>query len=533
MTAPLLLALALAVPPAPVELRVASNRTSASARHHGLYLMVAPLAGVEATAIGRTIGGVGGGISSGLTPISGGTASAVCFNDAGVMNCGDTGFLFDKTANTITVLGNIELGHASANTLSASGGVLSVEGATLLDGALTATRIPFASDANTLADDADLTYASDILTLGSAGAGTAAIVLDKTMGGGSTTDNWLNITGTLPTTLTAATRALLVSATTAGSSSQNISGIFGVLNAGYTGSSATTGVSGSSAAAGTGITILGANAGIGGSATGTTAGYNIGNRGQATSSSVLNIGTSGAATNATNSPASNVGIYGAANLATNNIGVFGELGTITAPTVLASAAVVGNNGAIAAPIARFHDNGAAAPSTGPTATWTVLDGANAQAGNMVLTSATMTAENQALVTGSAIHSYTWTNAQVVALGAATTGDISVATLPAKTVVKNAYVVITGAAAGPATVTVACGRTGAGYTDYIVASDAKAAANTVYGDASAERGTNLVGYDLPSYTGTTTINCHFISTVANLDQVTGSTGRVILETSLVP
>lgn len=134
--------------------------------------------------------------------------------------------------------------------------------------------------------------------------------------------------------------------------------------------------------------------------------------------------------------------------------------------------------------------------------------------------------------GAVTNSYSWTNAQVIALPT-TAGDITMVTLPAKTVVKNAYVVITGAAVGPATVTVACGRVATGYIDYIVVSDAKAAANTVYGDASGERGTNLVGYDLPSYTGTTVVNCHFISTVANLSTVTGSTGKLVLETSLVP
>lgn len=164
----------------------------------------------------------------------------------------------------------------------------------------------------------------------------------------------------------------------------------------------------------------------------------------------------------------------------------------------------------------------------------VTDGSSGD-GNVSIASliaATMTQETTGQLR-TKTDSYTWTNAQVVALGAALTGDIGVATLPAKTVVVNAYVVITGQGAGATTFTVSCGRTSASYIDYIVASDAKAAANTVYGDASAERGTNLTGYDLPSYTGTTTINCHFVTTVQNLDQVTGSTGRVILTTTLVP
>lgn len=128
---------------------------------------------------------------------------------------------------------------------------------------------------------------------------------------------------------------------------------------------------------------------------------------------------------------------------------------------------------------------------------------------------------------------TWANADVVALGATTAGDIAFGTLTAKAKVLDATVTITGTAAGVTTLTVAVGRTSATYIDYIVASDAKAAANTVYGDASAERGTNLTGYDLPSWTGTTLVNAHFISTGANLSAVTGSTGQVCLLVAVMP
>lgn len=136
--------------------------------------------------------------------------------------------------------------------------------------------------------------------------------------------------------------------------------------------------------------------------------------------------------------------------------------------------------------------------------------------------------------------FTWTNAMVVALGATTTGNISVCTLPAKTLVKRVIVVITGAAAGPAAVTISVGRTAASYIDYLVASDAKAAANTIYGDLQADIGADLTGtagvglFDsLPSYTGTTVVNAQFISTGANLNTVTGSTGLVMIQTELLP
>lgn len=149
-----------------------------------------------------------------------------------------------------------------------------------------------------------------------------------------------------------------------------------------------------------------------------------------------------------------------------------------------------------------------------------------------LTAGTMTAGNATRVR-TTWHAFTWTNAMVAALGASLTGDIKVCTLPAKTIVTNAYIVITGQAAGTATLTVALGRTAASYIDYLTAQTAQAAANTVYGDASGERGTNLVSYDLPSFTGTTDVFTHWVSTVQNLSAVTGSAGTVYLQTELLP
>jgi len=154
-----------------------------------------------------------------------------------------------------------------------------------------------------------------------------------------------------------------------------------------------------------------------------------------------------------------------------------------------------------------------------------------KAGILNLTAGTMTATNQSELRSS-IHRYDWTNAMVAALSG-TTANMAVCTLPAKTIVRNAYVVITSAAGTVTTLTVSLGRTSAAYIDYIVASDAKAAANTVYGDASAERGTNLTGYDMPSFTGTTVVNAQFISTGGNLSTVTTSTGTVYLECVILP
>lgn len=151
---------------------------------------------------------------------------------------------------------------------------------------------------------------------------------------------------------------------------------------------------------------------------------------------------------------------------------------------------------------------------------------------LAMTAGTMTATNSA-VTSATVHRYDWTNAMVVALGASTTGDITICTLPAKVVVRNVYVVIDTPDSSANALTIAVGRTTAAFIDYIVASDAKGSANTIYGDASAERGTNLTGYDLPSITGTTAIKAHFIKTTTNLSTVTASTGHIYIETTTLP
>lgn len=156
-------------------------------------------------------------------------------------------------------------------------------------------------------------------------------------------------------------------------------------------------------------------------------------------------------------------------------------------------------------------------------------------GGAAPTAGTMT-ETQVGTPISVVNKYSWTNAMVVALGASLTGDIAICTLPAKTVVKRVWVVITGAGAGVTSLTVAVGHVAAGYIDYVVASNAKAAANTVYGDALPEIGTGLASLpqgDLPSWTGTTVVNAHFVSTVENLQSVTDSTGAVYIETMILP
>lgn len=153
-----------------------------------------------------------------------------------------------------------------------------------------------------------------------------------------------------------------------------------------------------------------------------------------------------------------------------------------------------------------------------------------------LTAATMTAvSNNGGLANAVVTLVTWTNAMVTACGAVKTCDIKAVTLPAGTVFRNAYVKIGTAETALTDLTVSCGRTGAAYIDYIVASNAQAAANTVYGDAAGERGSNLTGYDLPSVTAAVDVYCQFITTDAgkNLADALNTTGSLYVETTKLP
>lgn len=190
-----------------------------------------------------------------------------------------------------------------------------------------------------------------------------------------------------------------------------------------------------------------------------------------------------------------------------------------------------------------HFQACAATTTGSgacAAQISTTEGFGYGTGLIALTAGSMTGSTFGYVRTS-WYSMAWTNANVTALGAATSGNVAVVTLPAKTRVLRVLVVITGAAAGPTTLTVSVGRTSSAFEDYIVDSNAKAAANTVYGDADAEIGASLYSTggddhridDLTSWTGTTLVNAQFTSSGGNLDTVTGSTGNVYMLLEVLP
>lgn len=439
--------------------------------------------------------------------------------------CAQGQLVWDLTASTVKVC--------------TDGTNWAVSGGSVTSGTLTLNTVPKALSASSIGD-------STITDDGTTVTCNVRTVMLASITGSSLTSNFFSVTATTPSSLSGNTFGTADFITGAGSS--NLGAILGSritwLKAGYTGPSTTVGTWSLNSSAGTGASYLGGDTSVLG---------NIGHLGQASSSTAgANIGVMGFSSNAgsgnsvglvgfSDSGAVSVGVIGVVNGGTQRNGAYFGFNT-AAPN--REAGLLVDNGSRAAPIAVFRDNGSAAPTSAATAGWEVLDGGIPRADLGILTSATMAAETQAYALGSLLSSYTWTNAQVVALGATTTGDITVATLPAKTVVKRALVVILTADTSANALTVSCGdaTVGTPFTNYVLPGDAKAAANTVYGDAisGAETGASLFdatakwnpGF-LPSYTATTLVTCHFIKTTTNLSTVLTSTGRVILETALLP
>ena len=206
------------------------------------------------------------------------------------------------------------------------------------------------------------------------------------------------------------------------------------------------------------------------------------------------------------------------NDGTTNIG---SILTSAGPYMYSSGGVYWSNGDSA--IGAF-DIGLARSAAGVLKVTDGLTGyGNLQTG-AVLTAATMTVASNAWVR-SGVTKCTWTNAQVVALGAVLEGDISIITLPAKTRVLAVVLVNDTQAAGTTTLTASVGVTGAAYEDYLSDSNLKAAAGTAYKAALA--------MEIPSMTATTTVYAHFTSTVENLSAATTCTGTIWILTETLP
>jgi len=133
--------------------------------------------------------------------------------------------------------------------------------------------------------------------------------------------------------------------------------------------------------------------------------------------------------------------------------------------------------------------------------------------------------------GSNWRKFTITNADVVALGAALTGDITLFALGANEILENLIANVTAPGAGTTTLTMAIGKTAAAYTDVIPASDVKTAA-VVLGQSAATRAAATLLGDTHAVAAAT-YKAHFISTVENLSEVTGFACTIYYKVSVLP
>ena len=127
------------------------------------------------------------------TELSGSVKLGALSTNTVTVNAG-TVTLQNPLLSTATV-GNI-LVLTSSNRIATQSIDTRVFGTTLIDGSLTANRVPFASDANTLTDDANFTYnsATDVLTInGSTFGQNVTITGDLTVNGTTTTIDTSNL----------------------------------------------------------------------------------------------------------------------------------------------------------------------------------------------------------------------------------------------------------------------------------------------------------------------------------------------------
>ncbi len=211
------------------------------------------------------------------------------------------------------------------------------------------------SSLRTVNDGLGTATAFQISTVSGAICGTTFLT---TPSGGSGVSNFLNLTGTQPTTLTAAFVGINFQVTSAGSSSFTTAGMTVSLQAGYTGSSSTIGLTANNSAAGTANATLNVgNFGAQCLTNPTTTGNNFGFFGNAVNGN-LNVGCLGRSLSAKDN-ATNIGVIGhATNTGASGVligGYFALHGTTT-PT-FTSAALMCDNAALTSDIFVARDNG--------------------------------------------------------------------------------------------------------------------------------------------------------------------------------
>lgn len=129
--------------------------------------------------------------------------------------------------------------------------------------------------------------------------------------------------------------------------------------------------------------------------------------------------------------------------------------------------------------------------------------------------------------------YSYTNAQIVAAGAGVGPlNVNIGTIPAKSTILTTHLIVdTQGVLAAGGLTGSVGSVGTAYVDLIVASDIKAAAATIYGDATAEKGATNLG-SLYSATAKT-IYLQVLAAGGNLADVTAATGTIYIEYVTLP
>lgn len=225
---------------------------------------------------------------------------------------------------------------------------------------MTAGSILFAGAGGILSDDnGKLFYdaANDYVGIGTATPSSFLHLVGGTLLNGTQTNSFMNVTGTLPSVPTSAKFGARVVITSAGSAAFDQTGMRVSLLGGYTGGNTTKAFDGANAVAGTGANVWAGGAGNYGaafSAVGTTTGHNAAFQAVANSGKT-NIGAMCLSIDADNAPDVNCAVAGHALNGTVNVAGYFALRNTT-PT-LSTAALIADNGAVAAPVALFRDNG--------------------------------------------------------------------------------------------------------------------------------------------------------------------------------
>lgn len=188
--------------------------------------------------------------------------------------------------------------------------------------------------------------------------------------GTSVNNNTLRVATTLPTTMTAETRAVSFTATSAGSDAFSPVALYAQLAGGYTGSAATFAAQIRSDAAGTGNTytsstavsyrINNANFGVRSLTLGATTGINCAVLGSSYNATGANYGGWFSATQSTTAPTLNVGIASFGLGATTNCaGYFGLQALTTSAPTFTNCAIIASNGTTKGDILELRDNATA------------------------------------------------------------------------------------------------------------------------------------------------------------------------------